>query len=110
MRTIGIQTPFGRALSFVELKGVEALSNLYEYRLVLTSKDPNLAATDIIGQTSPSGNSTCAEASRSKSSSSKQTQKTQHRRFFYCRQIFTQACYPSTSCGAYNDGRLMMAV
>ena len=51
MRTIGIQTPFGRALSFVELKGVEALSNLYEYRLVLTSKDPNLAATDIIGQT-----------------------------------------------------------
>lgn len=51
MRTIAIHTPFGRALSFVELKGVEALSSLYEYRLILTSKDPNLAATDIIGQT-----------------------------------------------------------
>lgn len=51
MRTIGIQTPFGRELSFVELKGVEGLSTLYEYRLTLTSKNPNLAATDIIGQT-----------------------------------------------------------
>lgn len=51
MRTIAIHTPFGCALSFVELKGVEALSSLYEYRLVLTSKNPNLAATDIIGQT-----------------------------------------------------------
>ncbi|MGP5494652.1 type VI secretion system Vgr family protein, partial [Psychrobacter celer] len=51
MRTIAIHTPFGRALSFVELKGVEGLSSLYEYRLVLTSKNPNLAATDIIGQT-----------------------------------------------------------
>jgi len=51
MRTIGIHTPFGRELSFVELKGVEGLSTLYEYRLTLTSKNPNLAATDIIGQT-----------------------------------------------------------
>ena len=51
MRTIGIQTPFGRDLAFVELKGVEGLSTLYEYRLILTSKNPNLAATDIIGQT-----------------------------------------------------------
>ncbi|MBE0442957.1 type VI secretion system tip protein VgrG [Psychrobacter sp. FME13] len=51
MRTIAIYTPFGRELSFVELKGVEGLSSLYEYRLVLTSKNPNLAATDIIGQT-----------------------------------------------------------
>ena len=51
MRTIGIQTPFGRELSFVELNGSEGLSTLYEYRLILTSKNPNLAATDIIGQT-----------------------------------------------------------
>ena len=51
MRTIGIQTPFGRELSFVELNGSEGLSSLFEYRLILTSKNPNLAATDIIGQT-----------------------------------------------------------
>ena len=51
MRTIGIQTPFGRELSFVELNGSEGLSTLFEYRLILTSKNPNLAATDIIGQT-----------------------------------------------------------
>ncbi|MGP5231319.1 type VI secretion system Vgr family protein [Psychrobacter celer] len=51
MRTIGIHTPFGRELSFVELNGSEGLSTLFEYRLVLTSKNPNLAATDIIGQT-----------------------------------------------------------
>ena len=51
MRTIAVQTPFGRDLAFVELKGVEGLSTLYEYRLILTSKNPNLAATDIIGQT-----------------------------------------------------------
>ena len=51
MRTIGIQTPFGRELSFVELNGSEGLSTLFEYRLILTSKNPNLEATDIIGQT-----------------------------------------------------------
>lgn len=51
MRTIAIHTPFGRELSFVELNGSEGLSALYEYRLVLTSKNPNLDATDIIGQT-----------------------------------------------------------
>ena len=51
MRTIGIQTPFGRDMAFVELKGVEGLSTLYEYHLILTSKNPNLAAIDIIGQT-----------------------------------------------------------
>lgn len=51
MRTIGIHTPFGRELSFVELNGSEGLSTLFEYRLILTSKNPNLAATDIIGQT-----------------------------------------------------------
>ena len=51
MRTIGIHTPFGRELSFVELNGSEGLSSLFEYRLILTSKNPNLAATDIIGQT-----------------------------------------------------------
>ncbi|WP_201586327.1 type VI secretion system Vgr family protein, partial [Psychrobacter sp. HII-4] len=51
MRTIAIHTPFGRELSFVELNGFEGLSMLYEYRLTLTSKNPNLAATDIIGQT-----------------------------------------------------------
>ena len=50
-RTIAIQTPFGRELSFVELRGSEGLSKLYEYTLVLTSKNPNLAAQDIIGQT-----------------------------------------------------------
>ena len=51
MRTIGIHTPFGRELSFVELNGSEGLSTLFEYRLVLTSKNPNLEATEIIGQT-----------------------------------------------------------
>ena len=51
MRTIAIQTPFGRDLSFVDLKGYEGLSTLFEYTLTLTSKNPNLAATDIIGQT-----------------------------------------------------------
>ena len=44
MRTIGIHTPFGRELSFVELNGSEGLSTLFEYRLVLTSKNPNLEA------------------------------------------------------------------
>ena len=51
MRTIAIHTPFGRDLSFVDLKGYEGLSTLFEYTLTLTSKNPNLAATDIIGQT-----------------------------------------------------------
>ncbi|MGP5231783.1 type VI secretion system Vgr family protein, partial [Psychrobacter celer] len=51
MRTIAIHTPFGRELSFVELNGFEGLSMLYEYRLTLTSKNPNLEAVDIIGQT-----------------------------------------------------------
>ena len=50
-RTIAIQTPFGRDISFVELSGSEGLSKLYEYKLILTSKNPNLAAQDIIGQT-----------------------------------------------------------
>lgn len=51
-RTVEIDTPFGRALSFVKLTGREGISQLFEYELVLTSKDANLQAADIIGQTS----------------------------------------------------------
>lgn len=51
MRTITIQSPFGKDIEFVKLNGHEGLSELYEYHLILTSKNPNLAATSIIGQT-----------------------------------------------------------
>lgn len=49
-RIIEIQTPFGRDLLFVSLTGQEGLSKLYEFNLILTSKNPNLSAEQIIGQ------------------------------------------------------------
>ena len=51
MRTVSVQTPFNRELAFVELRGIEGLSTLYKYTLILTSKNPNLAAQNIIGET-----------------------------------------------------------
>lgn len=50
-RIIEIQTPFGKDLLFTKMQGHEGLSELYEFQLTLTSKNPNLAAEDIIGQT-----------------------------------------------------------
>ncbi len=49
-RIIEIQTPFGRDLSFVNMLGYESLSELFEFTLTLTSKNPNLASDQIIGQ------------------------------------------------------------
>lgn len=49
-RIIEIQTPFGKDLLFTKMQGHEGLSELYEFQLTLTSKNPNLAAEDIIGQ------------------------------------------------------------
>ena len=51
MRTVEIQTPFGKDIAFTKLRGYEGLSQLYEYNIILTSKNPNLDGTQIIGQT-----------------------------------------------------------
>ena len=39
MRTVEIQTPFGKDIAFTKLRGYEGLSQLYEYNIILTSKN-----------------------------------------------------------------------
>ena len=49
-RNIEIQSPFGKELQFISLEGQEGLSQLFQYQLILTSKNPNLDSHAIIGQ------------------------------------------------------------
>lgn len=49
-RNLHVQSPYGKALDIKNLIGDEGLSQLYQYRLTLTSKDPNLAGSTGIGQ------------------------------------------------------------
>ncbi|OOS02614.1 type VI secretion protein Vgr, partial [Moraxella cuniculi] len=48
-RTIQIHSQFGDALLFKELHGVEGISSLYQYDLLLSSKDANLDIKSAIG-------------------------------------------------------------
>ena len=40
-RTLQIQSPYGKGMTIKTLQGNEGISQLYEFKLTLTSKDPN---------------------------------------------------------------------
>ena len=49
-RTIVAHTPFGPGVLFKRMTGFESVSGLFEYNIILVSKDANLQSRDIIGQ------------------------------------------------------------
>lgn len=49
-RTVVAHTPLGQGLLFKEMHGTESISNLFEFNIVLVSKDSNLQGRDIVGQ------------------------------------------------------------
>ena len=46
-RTLQIQSPYGKGMTIKTLQGNEGISQLYEFKLTLTSKDPNLGNNGI---------------------------------------------------------------
>ncbi|QHG10799.1 type VI secretion system tip protein VgrG (plasmid) [Moraxella osloensis] len=46
-RTLQIQSPYGKGMTIKTLQGNEGISQLYEFKLILTSKDPNLGNNGI---------------------------------------------------------------
>lgn len=46
-RTLQIQSPYGKGMAIKTLQGEEGISQLYQFELTLTSKDPNLGNSGI---------------------------------------------------------------
>lgn len=50
-RTVIAHTPFGSGVFFKKMTGFEAVSDLFEYNIILVSQNANLQGKDIIGKT-----------------------------------------------------------